>query len=156
VVGRRQRLTPAWPAPREPAALGGERKVALNNAAFVGPGGARVTVMQNALHYLTEAEGRELAAEIPRSMFAQAAVVRRCARRSDVLVAPCSAMAERVVGVLPEPRDRVVVRFHPLAPDAFPAGTRAPAILCPIVFSPTSGWPSGCASCWPRSTPTPR
>ena len=64
VVGRRQRLTPTWLARRELAAVGGERKVALNNAAFVGPGAARVTVMQNALHYLTEAEGRALAAEV--------------------------------------------------------------------------------------------
>jgi hypothetical protein len=55
VIGRQRRLTPAWLARRELAALGGDRKVALNNAAFVGPGGARVTVMQNALHYLTEA-----------------------------------------------------------------------------------------------------
>ena len=30
-----------------------------------------------------------------------------------------------------------MVRFHPIAPDAFPAGElRAPAILCPIVFQP--------------------
>jgi len=92
VVGRRQRLTPTWLARRELAAVGGERKVALNNAAFVGPGGARVTVMQNALHNLTEAEGRALAAEVPRSMFAQAAVVRRCARRSD---APRSILSNR-------------------------------------------------------------
>jgi hypothetical protein len=33
VVGRRQRLTPAWLARRELAALGEGRKVALNNAA---------------------------------------------------------------------------------------------------------------------------
>jgi hypothetical protein len=77
VIGRQQRLTPAWLARRELAALGGDRKVALDNTAFVGPGGARVTVMQNALHYLTEAEGRERAAEVPRSVHAQAAVVSR-------------------------------------------------------------------------------
>ncbi|HEY0815772.1 MAG TPA: glycosyltransferase [Pseudonocardia sp.] len=137
VVGRRQRLTPAWLVRRELAALRAARKVAVNNAAFVSPGGERVTVMQNALHYLTEAEATRLAAVIPRAMVAQAAVVRRCARRSDVLIAPCTAMAERVAAVLPEVRDRVVVRFHPIGADSFPTGVeRSPAILCPIIFQP--------------------
>jgi hypothetical protein len=40
VDGRRQRLTPAWLARRELAALGGERKVALNAEQRQG-GGAR-------------------------------------------------------------------------------------------------------------------
>ncbi len=137
VVGRQQRLTPTWLVRRELIALAAGRKVALNNAAFVSPGGERVTVMQNALHYLTEDEASQMASVIPRSMLAQAAVVRRCARRSDVLVAPCTAMAERVVSVLPEVRDRVEVRFHPIAPDSFPTGVpRRPTILCPIIFQP--------------------
>jgi Glycosyl transferases group 1 len=137
VVGRRQRLTPTWLVRRELTALTAGRKVALNNTAFVSPGGERVTVMQNALHYLTEAEATQFTAMIPRSMYAQAAVVRRCARRSDVLVAPCTAMAERVTAVLPEVRERVVVRFNPIAADSFPSGVeRQPAILCPIIFQP--------------------
>lgn len=137
VVGRQQRLTADWLVRRELSALGAGRKVALNNAAFVSPGGERWTVMQNALHYLTEDEATRLSAMVPRSTHAQARVVRRCARRSDVLVAPCTAMAERVERVLPEVRHRVVVRFHPIAPDSFPTGVeRAPAILCPIIFQP--------------------
>ena len=137
VLGRRQRLTPTWLVRRELAALTAGRKVAFNNAAFVSPGGERVTVMQNALHYLTAAEATQLAEVIPRSMHTQAAVVRRCARRSDVLVAPCTAMAERVSTVLPEVRERVVVRFNPIAADSFPSGVeRQPAILCPIIFQP--------------------
>ena len=129
--------TPAWLARRELAALGGERKVALNNAAFVGPGGARVTVMQNALHYLTEAESRELAAEIPRSMHAQAAVVRRCARRSDVLVTP--VLGDGRAGGRRVPRAARPGRWCgsiPSRPTCSRPRERAPAILCPIVFQP--------------------
>lgn len=138
VIGEHKHLTPAWLARREAAALTAGRKVALNNASFISPGGGqRWTVMQNALHYLTETESEELAAAVPRSTHTQAAVIRRLARRSDVLVAPCSAMAERVIRVLPEVHDRVVVRFNPIAADSFPAVTeREPAILCPIIFQP--------------------
>jgi glycosyltransferase involved in cell wall biosynthesis len=137
VLGRNRRLTPDWLLRRELSALSAGRKVAFNNAAFVTPGGQRWTVMQNALHYLTEAEADELGPGVSSSIRAQTPVIRRCARRSDVLVAPCTAMAERVSRVLPEVRDRVVVRFNPIAADSFPAAVvREPAILCPTIFQP--------------------
>ncbi|MGH3751837.1 MAG: glycosyltransferase [Pseudonocardiaceae bacterium] len=137
VVGRGRYLTADWLVRRELTARNATRKVASNNAAFMTPGGERWTVMQNALHYLTESEKREFGATVPRSVHAQAVVVRFGAKRSDVLIAPCTAMAERVITILPEVRDRVVVRFNPIAPDAFPPGNvRAPAILCPIILHP--------------------
>lgn len=137
VVGSDRYLTASWLVRRELGALHAARKVAFNNAAFMSPGGERWTVMQNALHYLTESEKHEFAATVPRSMHAQAAVVRFGAKRSDVLIAPCTAMAERVITVLPEVRNRVVVRLHPIAPDSFPpSDVRDAAILCPIIFHP--------------------
>lgn len=137
VVGRRRYLTADWLVRRELSAWGTSRKVAINNAAFMAPGGERWTVLQNALHFLAEPERRELAGTVPRSVHAQAVVVRLGARRSDVLIVPCTAMAERVIRVVPEVRDRVVVRFNPIAADSFPAGLpRDPAILCPIIFHP--------------------
>lgn len=137
VVGVGRYLTADWLVRRELTARNAGRKVAVNNAAFMMPGGERWTVMQNALHYLTESEKREFGATVPRSVHAQAVVVHFGTKRSDVLVAPCTAMAERVITVLPEVRDRVVVRFHPIAPDSFPSGhARDPAILCPVIFHP--------------------
>ncbi|MGH3870147.1 MAG: glycosyltransferase [Pseudonocardiaceae bacterium] len=137
VVGAGRYLTADWLVRRELKALTATRKVALNNAAFMTPGGQRWTVLQNALHYLTESEKSEFGATVPRSVHAQAVVVRFGAKRSDVLIAPCTAMAERVITVLPEVRDRVVVRFNPIAPDWFPrSDVRDPAILCPIIFYP--------------------
>lgn len=137
VVGLGRHLTADWLVRRELKALAARRKVAFNNAAFMAPGGERWTVTQNALHYLTESEKRELGATVSRSVHAQAVVVHLGAKRSDVLIAPCTAMAERVITVLPEVRERVVVRFNPIAPDSFPSSdVRDPAILCPVIFHP--------------------
>ncbi len=137
VLGTGRYLGATWLVRREFQALKAARKVAVNNAAFMTPGGERWTVMQNMLHYLTESEKREFGATVPRSVHAQAIVVRSGAKRSDVLIAPCAAMAERVTTVLPEVRHRVVVRFHPVASDSFPpSNVRDPAILCPVIFYP--------------------
>ncbi len=137
VIGVGRYLTADWLVRRELKALSARRKVAFNNAAFLTPGGERWTIVQNALHYLTESEKRELGPSVPRSVLAQAVVVHFGAKRSDVLIAPCTATAERVIRVLPEVRDRVVVRFNPISPDLFPSSdVRDSAILCPIVFQP--------------------
>ncbi|MGH3788103.1 MAG: glycosyltransferase [Pseudonocardiaceae bacterium] len=137
VLGAGRYLTADWLIRRELKALKAARKVALNNAAFMTPGGERWTVVQNALHYLTESEKHEFGETVHRSVHAQAVVVRFGAKRSDVLIAPCTAMAERMITVLPEVRDRVVVRLHPISPGLFlTSEVRDPAILCPIIFLP--------------------
>ncbi len=137
VVGVGERVTVGWLGRREPAARGGTRKVALNNVGFVAPGGQRWTLLRNALHFLTASEARELGTTVSRAVHAQAAVVRLAIRRSDVLVVPCTAMAERVAHAVPAVRDHLVVRPHPVSADSVPAGVvRAPAILCPVVFHP--------------------
>jgi hypothetical protein len=53
-----------------------------------------------------------------------------------VIIAPCTAMAERITRVLPSLQSRVVVRLHPVAADSIPSMPRDPVILCPVLFSP--------------------
>ena len=136
VVGRQQRLTPTWLVRRELIALAAGRKVALNNAAFVSPGGERVTVMQNALHYLTEDQASQMASVIPRSMLAQAG--RRAPVRPAVGRPRRALHRDGRAGGQRAPRGARPRRGrHPIAPDLFPTGVpRRPTILCPIIFQP--------------------
>jgi len=136
VIGMRRHLGPAWLAAREATAMWRSRRIALNNVGFLTPGGARLTLLANALHFLT---GPEMAALDPRVRAAtsrQVGIVQRAARRSDVLVAPCTAMAERISAALPDVADRVVVRLHPVSASAVPIRPRGTLILCPVLFSP--------------------
>lgn len=137
VIGTRRRLSPAWLISREAAAARPGRRVALNNVGFVAPGGERWTLLGNALHFLAGAEAAALDPALRAAAARQAVVVRRAARRSDVLIAPSTSMAERVAEVAPEVASRLVVRMHPLSPCARPprrAGQR-PLILCPVIFA---------------------
>jgi hypothetical protein len=138
VIGDRRRLSPRWLLHRELTSRGRTRQVALNNVGFVGPGGERWTLLGNALHFLTEREQASLGRSLRSVTELQAPVVRMAARRSDVLVAPCSAMAERVCAVLPHVAGRVRTRLHPVSQRPAPAGPREgpPVILCPVLFSP--------------------
>jgi hypothetical protein len=136
VIGGERRLGPGWLLRREAAAGARGRRVALNNVGFVAPGGQRWTLLGNALHFLTEAEAGQLDPALRVAAARQAAVVRRAARRSDVLVAPCSAMAERVTRALPEVAGRVVVRMHPasLIPRPRQPEPAPVMVLCPVIF----------------------
>ena len=136
LIGTRRRLGPAWLAAREATAVRRSRRIALNNVGFLTAGGERWTLLANALHFLT---GDEMAALDPRlraAMWRQAGIVRRAARRSDVLVAPCTAMAERITAVLPDVADRVTVRMHPVSASATPRRPGGALILCPVLFAP--------------------
>jgi hypothetical protein len=141
VIGLRRRLTPTWLAVREAAAVRRGRRVALNNVGFFTPGGERWTLVANPLHFLT---GAEMAAQVPAiraAMSRQIPVVYRAARQSDVLVAPCTAMAERIKATLPDVADRVIARLHPITAST---ATRRPdrsRILCPILFAPYKKMP---------------
>ena len=64
----------------------------------------------------------------------QAVVVHRAAKRSDVLIAPCTAMAERIADILPEVTNRLVVRMHPVSANPVSAQPDGQLILCPVVF----------------------
>jgi Glycosyl transferases group 1 len=141
VIGMRRRLSPAWLAVREAAAVRRSRRVALNNVGFLTPGGERWTLVANPLHFLSAAE---MAAQIPTlrtAMSRQIPVVYRAARRSDVLVAPCTAMAERISSALPEVADRVVVRLHPVSANPVPRRPGGSRILCPVLFAPFKNMP---------------
>jgi hypothetical protein len=141
VIGVRRRLSPAWLAVREAAAVRRSRRIALNNVGFFIPGGERWTLVANPLHFLTAAE---MAAQVPAlraEMSRQIPVVYRAARRSDVLVAPCSAFAERIKAALPEVADRVVIRLHPVSANPVPRQPGGSRILCPVLFAPQKNMP---------------
>ena len=136
IVGERRRLDPMWLVQRETARSAGARRVALNNVGFVTPGGARWTLVANALHFLTDAEAATLNPSLRALVQRQALVVRLAARRSDVLIAPSTAMAERVAHTMPGVRSRLVVRMHPVSPDMIPRKWADPLILCPVLLAP--------------------
>ncbi|MCW2895532.1 MAG: hypothetical protein JWO75_5021 [Actinomycetia bacterium] len=136
VIGARRNLNPGWLAAREAAAPRKSRRIALNNVGFLTPGGERWTLLRNPLHFLTKAEMTGLDPEMRSLAYRQITVVHRAARRSDVLVAPCTAMAERVKAVLPQVADRVVVRMHPVSANPVPRQPGSSLILCPVLFAP--------------------
>ena len=136
VIGAGKRLSPAWLLQREIGTSARTRRVALNNVGFVTSGGQKWTLLGNALHFLTEAEIHSLHPSLRSIATRQASIVRMAARRSDVLIAPCSAMADRVIGTLPSARDRVIVRMHPVSVDLIPQRSSEKFILCPILFEP--------------------
>ncbi len=136
VIGAAQRFDPAWLLRREIARPNAARRVAVNNVSFVAPGGERWQLLRNALHFLTDTEAAHLDPSLRASVRREAALVRLSTRRADVLVVPCTAMAERVTRVLPGVRSRIVVRPHPVSADSVPRLPRDPAILCPVLFAP--------------------
>jgi glycosyltransferase involved in cell wall biosynthesis len=136
VIGERRYIDAKWLAQREFLSPGSGRRVALGNVSFVAPGGERWTLLGNALHFLSGSEESRLDPSIATTNHRKAAIVRMAARRSDVLIAPCSAMAERVVWILPSTRDRVIVRMHPVSAEPGPDSQRDHSILCPVFFRP--------------------
>lgn len=142
IIGADRRLDPAWLMRREIAGHSRSRRVALNNVSFVIPGGERWTLLGNALHFLTEAEISSLDPSLRPIVKRQAPVVRLAARRSDVLIAPCSAMAERVAHIIPDAKKRLVVRMHPVSPNVASKTTSTLNILCPIIFEPYKHMPA--------------
>ncbi|MDB5597954.1 MAG: mannosyltransferase [Hyphomicrobiales bacterium] len=134
LVGRGRRLSPWWLVRRELSWPSGPR-VALNNVGFV-TGGSRRTLLRNALHFLDDAELAQHGAGLPRTFGTEVRIVRSAARRSDELVVPCTAMAERVARVVPALSDRLVVRHHPLSAPALSPHSGLPAILVPVLFAP--------------------
>ena len=134
IIGSRQRVRPGWLLRRELSSRPWDRRVALNNVGFVAPGGQRWTLLRNALHFLTEDEQARLDATLRAKVRRDAVVVHLAARRSDVIVAPSTAMAERIVVIRPELRSRVVVRPHPVSVPLIPRVPGGPVILCPVLF----------------------
>jgi glycosyltransferase involved in cell wall biosynthesis len=152
IIGAKRRLDSAWLVRREMLGRIRARRVALNNVGFVTPGGERWTLLGNALHFLTDAEVSALDPSLRAIATRQAAVVRLAAKRSDVLIAPCSAMAERVARIMPDARRRLVVRMHPVSPRAArPRSAPDKTILCPIIFEAYKNMPARLAE-WLAAT----
>ncbi len=135
LIGRGGYLTPRWLLRRELGLAGQDRSIALNNVAFSRRGRERWVLLRNALHFLTADEARELGDGMSRQVHLQVPVVRWTAARADVLVAPTSAMAERVTRLIPEVTGRIVVRLHPASPRSEAHTPRDATILCPVIFS---------------------
>jgi hypothetical protein len=150
VIGLNRRLNPAWLATREAVAARRSRRIALNNVGFLTPGGERRTLLANALHFLTDAEADALEPALRAMMARQIPVVHRAAQRSDVLIAPCTAMAERITRTLPAVADRVVVRLHPVSSPPTAVAPEPGLILCPIVFESYKHMPARLAE-WVRA-----
>lgn len=138
LVGMDQTLTPMWLAKREWSARQAPLRIALNNAGYVNKRGTNVTLLRNALHFAEPAELQELGYRRPHSLVLQTQLVRAAARRSEVLVVPCKAMADRVTRCEPKLADRIVVRPHPVTQSEW-AGSRTiddGVILIPILNAP--------------------
>jgi glycosyltransferase involved in cell wall biosynthesis len=135
IIGSRRHVGAAWLLRRELTGRARSRRVALNNVGFVAPGGERWTLMRNALHFLTEGEATSLDPALRDMVRRDAVVVRLAASRSDVIVAPSTAMADRIALVMPGLRTRVVVRAHPVSADPVLPPPRDPVILCPVLFA---------------------
>jgi glycosyltransferase involved in cell wall biosynthesis len=135
VIGRGRRLTAGWLARREQLAVGRDIAVAANNVSFALTGRHRRVLLRNALHFLYPSEAGVLQ-RMPRSFHAQIRIVRTLARRADVIVVPCSSMAERVAYHVASSIERIAVRAHPVTP----VGSRQPAdrpfILVPVLPAP--------------------
>jgi glycosyltransferase involved in cell wall biosynthesis len=136
VIGLDHHVDVAWLVRREAARAGRGRRVAVNNVGFIASRGERWTLLRNALHFLTDEEAARLAPEIVTANRRKAAIVRLAAHRADVLVVPCTAMAERVAAALPSVADRIVVRPHPVSLHARTSQPQTPVILCPVLFAP--------------------
>ena len=135
VIGLRRRVGPGWLLRRELSSRMWSRRVALNNVGFVTPGGQRWTLLRNVLHFLTEGEEARLDAALRAKARRDGVVVHLAARRSDVIVAPSTAMADRIATIKPELCSRVVVRPHPVSVPLIPRLPCGPIILCPVLFS---------------------
>lgn len=136
IIGSRRRVCPQWLLSRELSGRARYRRVALNNVGFVTPGAQRWTLLRNALHFLKDSEQAGLDTALRASVRRESAVVQLAARRSDVIIAPSTAMAERIATVRPELSSRVVVRPHPISPSAIQRSSGDPVILCPVLFAP--------------------
>jgi glycosyltransferase involved in cell wall biosynthesis len=134
IIGSRQGVRPGWLLRRELSSRARDRRVALNNVGFVTPGGQRWTLLRNALHFLTEGEEARLDAALRAKVRRDSVVVHLAARRSDVIVAPSTAMAERIATIRPGLRSRVVVRPHPVSVPLIPRLPSGSIILCPVLF----------------------
>jgi glycosyltransferase involved in cell wall biosynthesis len=136
LIGAFRRIDPSWLIRREMNIPTRGRRVALNNLSFLMPGGERWTRLGNPLDFLTDEEWSKLDSSLRKESRVRTPIVRMAARRSDVIVTPSMAMAERVGHTMPSLRSRITPRLNPVSADSVPKMPRENVILCPILFSP--------------------
>src|ERR1022692_1691303 len=124
LIGAFRRIDTAWLIRREITNPFRGRRVALNNLSFLTPGGERWTRLGNPLDFLTDEEWSKLHPALQKETRVRAPIVRMAARRSDVIVTPSSAMAERVGHIMPSLRSRITPRLNPVSPDSVPTMPR--------------------------------
>lgn len=134
LIGLGERVEPRWLVRREVVA-NREYRIAANNVSFL-TGTKRVVLLRNPLHFLWPGEEQRLPV-LPVRLRRQVPVIRTLARRADVVVVPCTAMAERVLHAVPSLTERVQVRHHPLRPRAVAhRHDGAPFVLYPSLPAP--------------------
>ena len=136
LIGAFRRIDTAWLIRREITNPFRGRRVALNNLSFLTPGGERWTRLGNPLDFLNDQEWSNLHPSLRAEARFRAPIVRLAARRSDVIVTPSTAMAERVGYILPSVRSRIIPRLNPVSADSIPSMPREAVILCPVIFYP--------------------
>jgi len=135
LIGCGRRLTGRWLLERERSAAGSSLVLATNNVSFAMAGKQRRVLLHNALHFLYPHENH-LLADMPRRLRVQIPIVRQMVRRADEIVAPCSAMADRVAFHIPHLRERLVVRMHPITSVGPRLSSDDAFILVPVIPSP--------------------
>ncbi|MFN2524337.1 MAG: glycosyltransferase [Mycobacteriales bacterium] len=136
VVGRQHTLRASWLLRRERSAATADRRIALNNVSFVAPGGERIVLLRNALHFPRAHEEPGLPPRAARRVAVEARAVRLAALRADLLVVPSTSMAERVARWLPSTRARTVVWPHPVSPRTSSGPREEGLVLCPVLMAP--------------------
>lgn len=138
LLGDNRQLSSSWLIQREVVARSATRRISLNNVGFANPRGTNITLLRNILQFATLEEMQHLGFTPSRRLKLQTPIVRTLARASEVLVVPCTRMAEQVRRISPTLNEKLTVRFHPVAKPAW-AG-EAPShprdVLVPIVPQP--------------------
>ena len=109
VIGRDEKqITPRWLVKREQLRLakGSCKVVALNNLSFLG-GVHRTVLLRNALHFLTDAELRQIGGQISSRQHQTGRLARSLARRAHRIVLPSQDMANRVAASAPGLAERM-------------------------------------------------
>ena len=137
VIGRAESITPRWLVKREQLRLakGSSKVVALNNLSFLG-GAHRTVLLRNALHFLTDAELRQIGGQISSRQHQTGRLARSLARRAHRIVVPSQDMANRVAASAPGLAERCVVMHHPFALPLDRTKTKAGdsfTFLCPVL-----------------------
>ncbi|REE03778.1 glycosyltransferase [Citricoccus muralis] len=138
LLGDDRQLSPGWLLRREAIAASAAQRISLNNVGFAMPRGHNITLLRNILQFATQQDMDQLGFSPSRRLRLQTPVVRTLAKASDVLVVPCTRMADQVRRISPALDRKLTVRFHPVAKPSWAgeAPEQPRDVLVPIVPQP--------------------